>query len=122
MTEFTAIKRVSKEIREVDAANREIKNGDRVQHVASGLVGTVEGVENIGGIICLTVRTPKRVLNKLNRLEFRLVSAVLYGAPPPASGPAPVPTWAGPEAVAVDAKVDCSEGISRESILDQIER
>ncbi len=124
MTEFTAVKTVGKEIREADGAKRDIKNGDKVVHVASGLVGIVEGIENLAGVVCLTVRTPKRVLSKLNRLEFRLASGMsAYSADSAiAARLAPAPTWTGPEVVVVDAKVDCSGGISHESILDEIER
>jgi hypothetical protein len=108
--------------------------GDSLVHTTSGVRGVLEGVEICDGRVLLTIRTPSgQFLHKLARQEFKLSEGpVEFVAPHQASAgatsAAPVessaatsekkePAAAEPE---VDLKMDCSEGISTESILDEL--
>jgi hypothetical protein len=107
--------------------------GDSLVHTTSGVRGVLEGVEICDGRVLLTIRTPSgQFLHKLARQEFKLSEgpAADFVAPHGAStGAAPVessvaaasekkePATAEPE---IDLKIDCSEGISTESILDEL--
>jgi hypothetical protein len=108
---------------------RELVVGEQVVHTTSGVRGVLEGVEVSGGNVLLTIRTPTgQVLSKLARQEFRLCSEA--PAIPIARPVAPtLSSRAAPEAAnktkesaaepEVDLKIDCSEGISSASILDE---
>jgi len=125
--------KVNKAIGEKQVFIRELVVGDRVIHTTSGVRGVLEGVEICGGRVLLTIRTPAgQVLRKLARQEFRLcgdASATEFVAAHVAPTVAPsvasnvaaasekVPAVAEPE---LDLKMDCSEGISTESILDEL--
>jgi hypothetical protein len=108
--------------------------GDSLVHTTSGVRGVLEGVEICDGRVLLTIRTPSgQFLHKLARQEFKLsegpaefvaphhASTGATSAAPAESSAAAAekkePAAAEPE---VDLKMDCSEGISTESILDEL--
>lgn len=117
-------------------AARDFNVGDNLIHTTSGVRGVLEGVEVCDGRVLLTIRTPSgQFLHKLGRQEFKLASEasapefVAGHAAPPAAAPAEssiaaaaaaehkAPPAPEPE---LDLKMDCSEGISTESILDEL--
>ncbi|MFZ3216120.1 MAG: hypothetical protein WA192_08685 [Candidatus Acidiferrales bacterium] len=139
-----AVSKVNRSIGDKRPAGREMVVGDYVVHTMSGIRGTLEGVETAGGKRLLTIRTANgQVLSKLARQEFKLCSEVPLvpnGASAAASAAAPAiapaaqaaataePAAATATAVAeapapestVDLKIDCSEGFSSASILDEV--
>ena len=120
---------INKKIGEVQVFTREMVVGDRVIHTVSGVRGVLEGVEVSGGRTLLTIRTPSgQVLSKLARQEFRLCSdgsvtpnVASNAAPTAAASATPAPVNETPVGESdVDLKMDCSEGFSSESILDEL--
>jgi hypothetical protein len=127
--------KVHKAIGAKPLAARDFNVGDNLIHTTSGVRGVLEGVEICDGRVLLTIRTPSgQFLHKLGRQEFKLASEASAPelapahATPPASGPVEAhgatspaetkqPVAAEPE---LDLKMDCSEGISTESILDEL--
>jgi len=109
---------------------RELVVGEQVVHTTSGLRGVLEGVEICGGNVLITIRTPTgQVLSKLARQEFRLCSdgpvvpIARSAAPNLSSSAAPEganETKESPAEPEVDLKIDCTEGVSSASILDEL--
>ena len=127
--------KVKKTIGAKPASANDFAVGDSLVHTTSGVRGVLEGVEICDGRVLLTIRTPSgQFLHKLARQEFKLsegpaefvalhhASTGAASAAPPESSAAATsekkePAAAEPE---VDLKMDCSEGISTESILDEL--
>ena len=127
--------KVKKTIGARPASANDFAVGDSLVHTTSGVRGVLEGVEICDGRVLLTIRTPSgQFLHKLARQEFKLSEGPAefvapHGASTGATGAAPAdssvaaasekkePAVVEPE---VDLKMDCSEGISTESILDEL--
>jgi hypothetical protein len=127
--------KVHKAIGAKPASANDFNVGDSLIHTTSGVRGVLEGVEICDGRVLLTIRTPSgQFLHKLGRQEFKLASEASASEFAPAHAEAPAaapvethgaasstetkqPAAAEPE---LDLKMDCSEGISTESILDEL--